>query len=79
MTASTKGSPTLPAATARAPVAISIASSICTVVVLPFVPVTPSQGTSGLRSRQASSTSPHTGSPGRRRGDQQRLLRPPAG
>src|SRR3954454_1347378 len=59
------GRPTLPHATVRRPAARSIASSIWTVVVLPFVPVTASHGVSwsGSRSRQASSTSPHTGMP----------------
>ena len=65
ITASTIGSPTLPQATVRSPPARSIASSICTVVVLPLVPVTASQGAglSGSRSRQASSTSPQIGTP----------------
>ena len=48
-------------------------------MVLPLVPVTPSHGCPAGRSRQASSTSPQTGTPrldGRR---QQGLLRPPAG
>src|SRR4051812_25485615 len=65
MTASASGSPTLPAATLRSPAARRIASSIWTVVVLPLVPVTASQGVSwsGSRSRQASSTSPQTGTP----------------
>ena len=65
ITASTMGRPTLPQATVRRPPARSIASSICTVVVLPFVPVTASHGAgcSGSRSRQASSTSPQTGIP----------------
>src|SRR4051812_49080391 len=65
ITASTSGSPTLPAATLRSPAARRIASSIRTVVVLPLVPVTASQGVSwsGSRSRQASSTSPQTGTP----------------
>ena len=44
MTASTSGRPTLPAATLRSPAARRIESSIWTVVVLPFVPVTASQG-----------------------------------
>src|SRR6187200_1506137 len=63
MTASTIGSPTLPQATELSPAVRRIVSSICTVVVLPLVPVTQSQvpGCSGSRSRQASSTSPHTG------------------
>ena len=46
MTASTIGSPTLPTATLRSPAARRIASSIWTVVVLPLVPVTASQGVS---------------------------------
>src|SRR5690242_5626392 len=46
-------------------------SSICTVVVLPLVPVTASHGAGAPsgpapRSRQASSTSPHTGTPSAR-------------
>jgi hypothetical protein len=45
----------LPAATVRRPAAARTAVSIRTVVVLPFVPVTASQGAAcGLRSRQAS-------------------------
>ena len=44
MTASTIGSPTLPQAIERSPALRSIASSICTVVVLPLVPVTASHG-----------------------------------
>src|SRR4051812_3837021 len=65
MTASTIGRPTLPQATVRSPAARSMASSICTVVVLPLVPVTASQGAgcSGSRSRHASSTSPQMGTP----------------
>ena len=53
---------------ARWPAAASMAASIFTVVVLPLVPVTASQscrdppGSTG-RSRQASSTSPMTGTP----------------
>ena len=65
MTASSTGVPTLPALQARSPAARRIDASICTVVVLPLVPVTVSQGAapSRGRSRQASSTSPHTGMP----------------
>ena len=58
------GSPTLPTASADSPADCSMASSMCTVVVLPFVPVIASHSAaSGRRSRQASSTSPHTGTP----------------
>ena len=59
------GRPTLPTAAARSPAANRIDSSICVVVVLPFVPVTPSHGTtrSGCIRRQASSTSPQMGTP----------------
>ena len=55
----------MPTATLRSPAARRIESSICTVVVLPLVPVTHSHGAacSGSRSRQASSTSPQTGMP----------------
>src|SRR6185312_586642 len=64
VTASTTGRPTLPVATARSPAARSIDSSIRTVVVLPLVPVSASQGGGfGPRSRQASSTSPITSTP----------------
>ena len=65
ITASVTGRPTLPTAALRSPAAVRIASSIWTVVVLPLVPVTHSHGAavSGSRSRQASSTSPHTGMP----------------
>ena len=64
MTASSSGSPTLPAATVRSPAAASTRSSILTVVVLPFVPVRASHsGAPGRRSRQASSTSPTTSTP----------------
>src|SRR6185312_7414878 len=64
VTASTTGRPTLPVATARPPAARSIDSSIRTVVVLPLVPVSASQGGGfGPRSRQASSTSPITSTP----------------
>ena len=64
-TASMIGSPTLPTASdGQSAHDCSMASSMCTVVVLPFVPVTASQSAaSGRRSRQASSTSPHTGTP----------------
>ena len=53
------GRPMFPTAAALSPAALSIASSICVVVVLPFVPVIPSHGTTlaGRLSRQASSTS----------------------
>ena len=49
----------MPAATARWPAAVRIEVSICTVVVLPLVPVTHSQGAAlaGSRRRQASSIS----------------------
>ena len=59
------GVPTLPAAAALSPAARRIDSSIWTVVVLPLVPVTASHGAAPrpARSRQASSTSPHTGMP----------------
>jgi hypothetical protein len=64
VTADTSGSPTLPAATLRSPAACRIDWSMPTVVVLPFVPVTPSQGAApGDRSRQASSGSPITSTP----------------
>ena len=39
------GRPMLPTAAVRKPAASNIDSSICVVVVLPLVPVTPSQGT----------------------------------
>ena len=53
----------LPTAAALYPPAMSIDSVIWVVVVLPLVPVMPSQGTtrSGCMRRQASSGSPHTG------------------
>ena len=53
------GRPMLPTAAVRRPDAASIDSSIWVVVVLPLVPVTPSQGMTlcGRLSRQASSTS----------------------
>ena len=59
------GLPTLPTALVFSPAAVNIDSSMPTVVVLPLVPVTASQGTcrSGRLIRQASSTSPHTGMP----------------
>src|SRR5690606_10451645 len=64
MTASRIGVPTLPTACARSPAARRMDSSICTVVVLPFVPVTASHGAASRpRSRHASSTSPHSGRP----------------
>src|SRR5262249_39253116 len=51
--------PTLPTAAARSPAGRRIASSIRTVVVLPFVPVTASHGAAEApRSRQASPASP---------------------
>ncbi len=54
----------LPTAAVRRPAAFRIEASIWTVVVLPLVPVTASQGAaSGPRRRQASSTSPQTGTP----------------
>jgi hypothetical protein len=54
----------LPRAAVRFPAAARIAASIVVVVVLPLVPVTPSQtGASGPRSRQASSGSLYTSSP----------------
>lgn len=54
----------LPTAAVRRPAAARMEASIWTVVVLPLVPVTASQGAaSGPRSRQASSTSPQTGTP----------------
>ena len=64
-TASRMGVPTLPALHARSPAARRIDASICTVVVLPLVPVTVSQGAAPLggRIRHASSTSPQTGMP----------------
>jgi hypothetical protein len=56
--ASTSGSPMLPSAAVRRPAAVRIAASMVTVVVLPLVPVTASQGGApGPRSRQASSGS----------------------
>ena len=72
--------PTLPALVARSPAARRIEVSICTVVVLPLVPVTVSQGAapSCARSRQASSTSPHTGMPARGRRGEQRLVGAPS-
>ncbi len=67
MTASTSETPMLPTAAVRRPAARSIEASMSVVVVLPFVPVTTSQGAaSGPRSRQASSSSPHTGTPASR-------------
>ncbi len=58
----------LPHSTARLPAAASIACSIDVVVVLPLVPVTTSHCRGGPNrpersSRQASSTSPQTGTP----------------
>ena len=59
------GRPMLPTAAVRQPAAASIDSSIWVVVVLPLVPVMPSQGMilSGRLSRQASSTSLQIGTP----------------
>src|SRR3954451_18517920 len=64
-TASRIGVPTLPALVARSPAARRIDASMFTVVVLPLVPVTVSQGAAPVfaRIRQASSTSPQTGMP----------------
>ncbi|CAM5528815.1 hypothetical protein SALBM311S_02256 [Streptomyces alboniger] len=57
----------LPTAAVRRPAALRIEASIWTVLVLPLVPVTASQGAASRpprpRSRQASSTSPQTGTP----------------
>ena len=60
----------LPTAAVRLPAARSIDSSMSVVVVLPFVPVTTSHGAGvrAPRSRQASSSSPHTGTPALQRG-----------
>ena len=65
ITTSTIETPMLPAATVRRPAARSIASSMSVVVVFPLVPVITSQGAApdGRRSRQASSSSPQTGTP----------------
>src|SRR5579864_7063779 len=57
---SLNGTCSLPASTASTPAAANIAPSSRTVVVFPFVPVTPSTGFPG-RSRQPSSISLHTG------------------
>ena len=59
------GRPMLPTAAVRSPAAVRIAASIWVVVVLPLVPVIPSQGTTlaGRLSRQASSTSLQIGTP----------------
>ena len=75
-TASRIGVPTLPALVARRPAARRMAASICTVVVLPLVPVIVSQGAapSRARIRQASSTSPQTRIPAAA-ADQQGLVR----
>src|SRR3954452_15873181 len=64
-TASSTGVPALPTAADRYPAAVSIDASMVTVVVLPFVPVTASQGAAPVagRIRQASSTSLQTGTP----------------
>ena len=65
--ASSTGVPTLPQATARRPSARRMASTIVTVVVLPFVPVRHTQSAvfrpARSRSRQASSTSDQIGRP----------------
>jgi hypothetical protein len=60
--------PTLPAAATRLPDASRIEASMRTVVVLPLVPVMANHGAGSVRgrSRQASSTSPHTGTPAAR-------------
>ncbi len=65
ITTSTIETPMLPAARVRRPAARSIDSSIRVVVVLPLVPVTTSQGAApcARRNRQASSSSPQTGTP----------------
>lgn len=58
------GVPMLPTARVRSPSAARIEASIRTVVVLPLVPVIPSQAAApGPRSRQAISTSPTTSTP----------------
>ncbi len=62
------GVPMLPTAVVCSPSAARIEASIRTVVVLPLVPVTPSQAAAGCpegasRSRQAISTSPTTSTP----------------
>src|SRR5690606_10643977 len=63
-TASRIGVPTLPALQDRRPAARSTAVSICTVVVLPLVPVMVSQGAAPTaRRRHASSTSPQMSMP----------------
>src|SRR5215207_1640725 len=64
-TISMMGRPMLPTAAVLSPAAARIDSSICVVVVLPFVPVIPSHGTilSGRLSRQASSASLQIGMP----------------
>ncbi len=56
--------PTLPATSTGSPPARSIAPISSVVVVLPLVPVTPTNGLDSIRC--ASSTSPHTGTPAAR-------------
>ncbi len=56
------GAPTFPATATSRPAARNIAPISSVVVVLPFVPVTPTSGRSGW-SRQPSSTSDQTGMP----------------
>ena len=75
------GRPMLPTAAVRSPAAARIDSSIWVVVVLPLVPVMPSQGMIlfGRLSRQASSTSLQIGTPRGRRLHQQRRGGRPAG
>src|SRR4029453_5530381 len=63
-TASIRGSPTLPAATAWTPEAVSMAAASSGVVVLPLVPVTPTRGM--VATRGASSISLQTGIPAAR-------------
>ena len=75
-----RASPTFPQATARWPAARRIDSSMVTVVVLPFVPVMPSQaGPSAACMRRASSTSLHTGMPRAAAAGEQGLVGAPAG
>src|SRR5581483_9909668 len=57
-----RGRPTLPATSTSRPAARKIAPRSSVVVVLPFVPVTPTTGLPGSR-RYPSSTSLHTGTP----------------
>ena len=65
MTTPTRDMPILPAEQVRRPAARSIDSSMRVVVVFPLVPVMTSHGAGDSigRSRQASSSSPHTGTP----------------